>query len=82
MNIKFNLDVVKFLNRKSYRDLPDTDKKKQKILEGYIDLNYVFSMPENIKDLIRKYKDKKFTIDLYEKYKVYKASTKFTKQNI
>jgi hypothetical protein len=39
-------------------------------------------MPENIKELVIKYKDKKFTIDLYEKYKIYKASTKFTKQNI
>ena len=39
-------------------------------------------MPQTLRDLISKYQEKKFTIDLYEKYRIYKSNTKFTKQNI
>ena len=43
---------------------------------------YFLRMPEIIKELMAKYKDNKFTIDIYEKYKIYKSNTKFTKINI
>ena len=43
---------------------------------------FIFRMPEVVKELIAKYKDKKFTIDLYDKYKIYKSNTKFNKINI
>ncbi len=39
-------------------------------------------MPISIKNLIEKYRDKKFTLDIYEKYKVFKNNAVFTKQNV
>jgi hypothetical protein len=39
-------------------------------------------MPEELKELIKKYKDKKFTIDLYDKYKIYKSNSKFIQTNV
>jgi hypothetical protein len=36
-------------------------------------------MPDNIKNLIEKYKDTKFTIDIYEKYKFFKKYNDFNK---
>lgn len=65
-------EVLKFLSRKTHRDDPELETKKKKILD---------EMPESLKEVIRKYKDRKFTIDLYERYRVYKAGTKFVKQS-
>ena len=41
-----------------------------------------FRMPISIKNLVEKYRGKHFTLEIYEKYKVYKNNAVFTKQNV
>jgi hypothetical protein len=39
-------------------------------------------MPDELKELIRKFKEKKFTIDVYDKYKIYKSNSNFIQTNV
>ncbi len=73
---------TKLLNRKTHRPDIEIEEKRSLLLNEYITFLYFikFRMPDSIKDLITKYKEKKFTIDIYEKYKIYKSNASFIKQ--
>jgi len=56
----------------------DKELMEKHLAEYYI--NKYYSMPGNIKELVTKYGNKKFTLHIFEKYRFYKKyNTEFTR---